>query len=191
MLDQPYLKIENIADNMTFYKLSKSFLLCSKCKHILQDPIQNENDFMCRKCMPVEEAMLKSQSENENVNKFLNRLEFRCQNCEGIYNYSTRPSEHFQCKKVDYKEKTNDLKEKMTMLLKLHPELVEENEGRYKLTENQKFCEFHTHPLVPCYLGSEWSCEVCQEKKGKPYLCYYCSFCDYHLCKTCYDASII
>ena len=85
----------------------------------------------------------------------------------------------------------SDLKEKIKMLLKLHPQLAEENEGRFTLTKNQNFCEFHSHPLVLCNLGNEWNCEVCQEKKVKYYNCYYCSYCDYHLCKTCYDASNI
>ena len=191
MSEQPTLKVEDIADNMTYYKLNESFLLCSKCKQILQDPIQDGTDFMCRKCIPIWQDFIQTTPTNENVNNFLNRLEFRCKNCEGIYNYSTKPSEHAQCEKADYSVKIKDLKEKIKMLLKLHPQLAEENEGRFTLTKNQNFCEFHSHPLVLCNLGNEWNCEVCQEKKVKYYNCYYCSYCDYHLCKTCYDASNI
>lgn len=188
---QDFLTINDISQHMTYYKLNESKLFCKKCNHIIQDPVLINNEYFCSRCQPIQQVSETLGGDKFDETNFLNRLEFRCKRCEAIYNYNTNLAEHKTCAKVDYKAKSNELKEKINILLNQHPKLREENQGRYKLTENQKFCEFHTHPLVLCLLNSDWECEVCNNKKKKVYKCYYCSFCDYHLCDICYKASTI
>ena len=45
--------------------------------------------------------------------------------------------------------------------------------------------KFHLHPLTLCVTDRPWLCDNCRKSFSKKEKSYFCSLCDFDLCKNC------
>jgi len=185
--------------NISTYKLIENQSICYLCEHLLWNPLQCsvcESSF-CNECL--KEYFLKNDKscpnncinptfkESKLLNEILSKLQFNCPNkCNDIIPYEEFFSHlNSKCSKVDYKKKYLELKDKLNQLKSEYKLWVPEPSSHLK---NSTFkSKFHVHrlPYIETIERGGWLCNVCRESYKASEKSYYCTLCDYDLCKNC------
>ena len=189
----------NLINNKSEFELIKKQSICDLCNYILWEPKQCSvcESAFCEECLDeyftkngiscpnkCENPTFKTSKLLKNI---LSLIKFNCQNnCGVLIPYE----EYFihsrsKCNKIDYKKKYLELKEQLEELKK------EYNLWVPKPSESIKKTTFlsknHVHPLI--YLETidrgGWLCNICRESHKAREKSYYCTLCDYDLCKNC------
>ena len=192
----------NLINNKSDYELIKNQSICSLCNYIIWDPFQCSvcQSAFCYEC--INEYYLQNGQSCPNkcekpsfkpsklVKDILSTLKFNCpNNCDIIIPYQeffTHPRS--QCKKIDYKTKYFELKEKFEKLKEEYFLWVPKIPLSIKISGFQS--KYHIHPLL--YLDTVerggWYCSYCKASHKANEKSYYCTLCDYDLCDKCKSA---
>ncbi len=189
------LKIkEDEISNKEIYYLINKYVICKICNFVVQQPV------ICSKCGYItcnecNQNYLKNNSNkspckcNKNfiisnyINNCLNKLLFKCHNgCkEEKIPYSDLKI-HYEklCEKMPYNDFYFELKEKYEKLEEIINEIKSSNQS-----DSVVRSEYHPHSLTLCFIDRKWNCNHCNNSFKSNIMCFYCSVCDFSLCRAC------
>jgi hypothetical protein len=184
---------EDIINKDTASLISK-YLTCNFCKLIIRDPT------ICTKCgyLICYECLNSYTNKNDGkspckcnvdfmksdfIKESIKKLIFKChENC-GVENIKYDDLEKhydFDCIKIPFNEMYSNLLSEYTKLEKEIEDIKTSNEST-----SIYYTSLHLHCLTLCLTNKDWLCDKCRMNYSKKDKSYYCSVCDYDLCKKC------
>jgi hypothetical protein len=186
--------VEEDIINKETSSLILKYLICNLCKLIVREPT------ICTKCgYLLCLNCLNSYTDKNNgkspckcnvdymkstfIKNSIKKLKFKChENCgEENINYDDL-EKHYEidCIKIPFNEMYSNLLNEYEKMKNKIEEIKTSNES-----SNIVFTSRHLHCLTLCLTNKNWLCDKCRINYSKNDKSYYCSVCDFDLCKTC------
>jgi hypothetical protein len=178
-------EIYNVISNYVTCKICKSIVqeasLCTKCGYLaccncIKNYIKtnlNKTPCKCNQNFIISPLIIKS----------INKLLFKCHNGCGKDNLKFNDlKEHYEkfCEKIPYNELYSKLQDKYNEIEKIINEIKASNQSDSIVNS-----PYHKHPLTLCSIGRNWICNNCNIDYKSNVMTYYCSVCDFSLCRRC------
>ena len=122
---------------------------------ILLPEVENDND--------NEEINIKKNKDDFDFNSFMNFIN----DLENMKNFEKSQSMLYESIRLNNVSSNNNNKEE-----------EKSNESQIKTTN-------HKHGLVYLLSNKSWTCKICNSNFNEKEPTYYCSLCDYNICKKC------
>ena len=199
----------DITINFRFFN-GQGYKVKAKPKEIMKDVVKRFKIEQCPKELKGFLSVCVCHGKKVDQNKFLSELNIKNNDVilfmeidtekkdkeENKYELTEREQEQFNKLKTEF-EAENLHKEVKKM------NLNQNNEGSGNDADNEEESEFedylrekdseigivvkeHKHKLVYCMVRSSWKCNICELNYKKEEEKYYCSLCDFSMCKNCH-----
>ena len=185
--------VEEDITNKEISSLISKYLTCNLCKLIVRKPS------ICSKCGYLVCFYCLQLYKNKNNGKFpcecnvgylnstyilnsIKKLNFKCHDNCGEENIKYDDLEkHYQidCPKIPYNEMYSNLLNEYERIEKAIETIKTSNES------NVVFTSIHLHSLTLCLTNRYCLCDKCKTNYSKKDASYFCSVCDFDLCKKC------
>lgn len=175
-------------------------ITCRICNKLSLDPLQCNicDSVYCKSCLELECKMqlgclnrcIDAEIKPSRLTRLLlSKLYFSCPyKCGEEINYDAYKTHiNATCPSIDYKNKYFSLLEEYCLLQKEHDELMKKRD--FALLPHQYRTKNHFHNLFPCITNRlAWRCNICTKTFKQKDVTYYCTFCDYDMCKDCKES---
>ena len=188
--------------NKDIFTPIEEFALCKICKGILIKPVKcNECDCgFCLNCAKKWEIEHRScpngcksffYKESRLLKGMLDKLEFQCKNgCGMKLTYEDAFTHIYEtCTKRDFKPEYLELKKEYLKLQQTLKDIQNNERSREADYFQHLIPKYHPHPLIQGYtpLRRGYICNICRSTYTNKTLTYYCTYCDFDVCTSCFD----